>query len=291
MLDTLSTISVDSNFYDLFWKGLFPLITLVIGAIIAIGSQKFLERLERKKTKKYLIYSLSHLSESIDGQIKNIDTFIKKLEQKPSEIPQLEFNAGFHMKNIDIISRNDLYNIFVIKKSGKEKENSASLNNFLDYLEILRENINFIETDIILLRKKNNDYKESYNEIYGELINKINSKFEIYLNQEMPGDLKNADLQKWKIQKKLALEIYDLNQLFFKKNAQYINIFETHDKYLKPLFKLTNQYNDIELSRIMPKIMLICEEFIFFRDNYIETFKSINMDLMLVSKNLKNTFA
>ena len=129
--DILSTLS----FY---LEKLSPIIYILIGALIGYGVDWFRKYREFCQTREYFFHSLYTLKGGIIEQIRNYELYIKEIQAKENYFPTLRIDTVFNLDSIDIVSKVDLFNIFIKKRDKKDSEFVYNLYNLLNAFQIIR---------------------------------------------------------------------------------------------------------------------------------------------------------
>lgn len=137
IIDTVSVQILNEpvkSTYD-YVKDYLPIITLLLGALLGFGIQKFNEWLKYLKTKKYFFFSLKQLIQGVQHQIKVYEDHLKVYETHANYIPDLAFNMYFNTNAINVVTKQDMFKIIVSKE--KDELNMNVLINRLNYIDTI----------------------------------------------------------------------------------------------------------------------------------------------------------
>lgn len=116
-------------------KDFVPILTLLLGALLGFGIQRFNDWLKFLKTKKYFFFSLKQLIQGVNHQIKVYEDYLKVYETHANYIPDLAFNMYFNTNSIYVVSKQDMFKIIVSKQ--QDELNMDILVNRLNYIDMI----------------------------------------------------------------------------------------------------------------------------------------------------------
>lgn len=116
------------------------IITLLLGALLGFGVDKFKEWLKFIQKRKYFFYSLFNLNKGVEQQIILYNNYIKEVESEVNGVPSLAINMNFTTKPLDSISQEDMFKILITKGNKKNKFRILDLNT----IQVWFEKIHFI---------------------------------------------------------------------------------------------------------------------------------------------------
>lgn len=280
-----------SNWWEFVFR-ILPVMTLILGLLLNHWYKRFTERKQRKDTKKYLLYSIDTLRIASRKQSVYISDLITQLEKNPTDVPLLNLAVGFHLKNLDILAKNQLFDIFVLKKHGDKSYNSEKLNKYNDSLELIRTLMQHFIDEIERLRNIDDEAKLKYNSYFAELkdiINKKTLRVNTPITEQM--FLKNPNiLTDNEKDKKIREEVDHVFMIFFSKPDLEKNLFNHFEYIVKPIFEIAKNNNDYELLSFIPPCIEHCQGYFDTRISFTIRFRSLNENLNKAILNLDEVY-
>lgn len=269
---------------DFFMK-IFPVISLLVGALLTLTITLFIqwynERKKRKQTKAYLIYSIETLITNSKKAKVNLETLVGELEVKPVDIPILNLPIGFNVKSIEIVSFDERFKIFILKKRRKDKDKKAEmLNKFNNSIEIVRATLSYSMDEINALRKYDEDGKKAYNEFFHKMQTILNHKSR-RMNGILTADVNPAAYLEQERDKELMLEISLIYSNFFKDKTDVDNIHTLYENLILPIYNVARKRNDFELLTFFPPMIEHCMAMISTREAFKGRFKQFNENVTI----------
>ncbi len=293
-MDTIYYYNITPNQdnWDLFYKVVFPIVTLVFGALLAFGLQGLSELLRLRKVKKYLIHSIEDLILAIEAQIKHLETFIAGIKGDNHDVPFLTIESGFHTRSIETVSRYDTFRIIVLKGVSNKNKKRKVLNNYNNAIEIIKVIEQHSKDEINALIKSDGQDKHLYNDYFWKLQNLINSKIKIYNERKSKERLiftEQPGAEKIQKENELAEDILEVWNTYNNLSAGSKTIFQ-HEKFLVvPLTVLAKKFNDFELLGILPQMINLLNEFKQTRKSFTTRFEMYKDNLKKAKIYFKET--
>lgn len=95
------------------------LITLILGVLLGFGIDKFNVWLRFCKKGRYFFHVFYGLTKALENQIKLYNTYVESIDAKQDHFEMLKTDVGFKLDKIEIVSKEDLYKIFISKHKLK----------------------------------------------------------------------------------------------------------------------------------------------------------------------------
>jgi hypothetical protein len=274
----------------LFYKVVFPIFTLLVGAFISFGINWLLESRRIRLIKKYLIYSINNLIKVIDIQIPHFEDVIAKIH---SEISYLLVEPGFHVNNLESISKYDTFKIIVLNGFKNKEIKRKLFNDYNDSLESIKIVEQHSKDEINNLFKSEKNNIVTFNNYYYELQDTINRKMKKY-NEQNKNDrvvfdqIEIVNEKSTNRENELTEKIIEINKIFLKDLPEDTNIYYYEEKLVNPLFNLAKEYNDLDFSHIIPPIVNIINAIKNTREAIKERFEIFKSNLENSKSKLKN---
>ena len=296
-MDTVYFYNINSGQenFEIFFKVLFPIFTLLIGAFISFGINWLMESRRIRLVKKYLIHYINDLIKIIDKQITHFENIIVKLGDIHSEISYLLVEPGFHVNNLEIISRYDTFKIIVLKRFRSKDRNRELFNGYNDSIDYIKnvEQHSKDEMNNLFKSEYNNNIK--FNNYYYQLQNIINIKLKIFNEQnkkdravfnepDIVEEISDSN------ENRFIEKLIEINKKFVSNVPDDKNIFHYEEYLINPLSELAQKYNDFELSSIIPPIINIIDTIKNSRKAIKERFEIFRKNLEISRYKLKNVF-
>jgi hypothetical protein len=264
-MDTIHYINIlpNQNNWDLFYKVIFPILTLLLGAFISFGFQWILEIRRIRLINKYLVHSLIDLNRAIDSQIIHYDTFISKIKENTDDLPVLFIEPGFHVLNLETISRYDTFKSIVLKGFRNKEYKREVLIFYNNSTEIIKVIEGQTKEGIDSLKKSEYQDKISFNTYFFELQNLINKRIKNYKERKAKDSVTFAPLilvdeNSINKENELVESVLYINEDFLKIHSDSKTIFQYEEKFINPIFEIAKKHEDLELiSYILPIISLL----------------------------------
>lgn len=273
------------SYWDIFFR-ILPIITLILGALVTLILQKLNEIILRRRTKNFLIHSIQSLIESSKKQSENLGNLVAEFKKKTNEVPMLSIDPGFHVVNLDIIDKHQLFLIFVNKWFKNKQKRSEFLTKYIDTIEVVKTIIQHEKDEINRLRDVDFNSKGNFNTLYGKLRETINHKNE-RINNTISSAVLEADpniVVRIERDKKLIAEVNKLYSQFYN-NPDEKNAFKFYGELIMPLYELAKKFNDHEFAIVLPPLIEECETYIGTRESFAKRFEFFNA---ILNKSIKN---
>jgi len=292
-MDTLYFYNISSNQqnWELFYRVIFPIITLLIGAAITYGFSIISERRRIRLIRKYLSHSVNGLIKSIKLQQENFENTINDLSDRIDEIPLLMFESSFHTKNLEAISKHDVFKIIVMKRFISKDEKNKLFNLYNNTVEFIR----FVEKDakdeITNLHNTENKNKKIFNENFYKFQELINKKIKKYDEDKMK--IKIVDnIKEIVVEGEIEMfkDIQLINRNFVNYGKEKKSIFDYEENLIIPIFNAARKYKELEIIQIALPIMSIINTIKNSRESISNRFLMFKNELNVSSKNLMQVY-
>lgn len=236
MLDTLQ-VHLTNEHLQTIWdyiKDYSFLITLILGAILGFGVDKYNNRLKFIKTRQYFFNCLYELMKSLEHQLTLYKSYVKSIGAEQDHFEKLRVNVGFSLNIINNVSKEDMYKIFILKYVKKDKKNH------LKRFTALNNGFNLIQHHNDIDRQQEDNIKNTNDRLkleYSQSRKSLMRKIDTFLNSNQP-DSNFANLKK---------DVNDLKKSVYSSGIPKSHtVFDDLDKFIEPLFNIVKKYNYVE---------------------------------------------
>jgi len=229
------------TFFD-FFQLLLPILTLIIGVLLAPYVEKYKTKYKLKRLKEYIWDILRLVNEHMKLQVEKIYNCLKEVKDFNSRDFTLVHISGKAIQNYHKLNHSDIHKIIVRRNKKKYEETLTrfkEINKAVDYFEEIMPNI--IKHNEIMIKninKQSDNWNNGVKGIYG-LLNSYNT-----INKQ--NGIKPTD-------DTYIIELNKIQLYIQEKYGNLSNIEIAYKEFIRPTIDLTkNNIGDERAEKLMP---------------------------------------
>jgi len=165
------------------------ILSFILGFLSNYGISKIIERQKLVKLRKFYLSWLSFSLDIVSKQLIRLENFKSSIDKNLNFSGNLGFNKN-QLDKISTLSKEELYDIFVLRKKGDKEKNAMKLHELtecIDYLILFDKDIygkyNEFRSDIKELNKKLSTANQNFNSIVDRYILEYKKSMRTYTDQ------------------------------------------------------------------------------------------------------------